>query len=101
MFSLTTDLSCILVADMTEGFFMTKNTTAMKNYSKLTDCERPIPKGSKPFLPCLLVTFGSGTIIAKVMCALLTAEINCNPLIIKVNCDPLISKVNLLLYILM
>ena len=54
------------ILDLIKGYFEAHNTTSHENYSKLTHCERPIPKGDKSFLPCLLVTYGSGTIIAKV-----------------------------------
>ena len=54
------------ILDLIEGYFAAHNTPSQQNFSKLTHCERPISEGDKPFLPCLLVTYGSGTIIAKV-----------------------------------
>ena len=51
---------------MYDGYFKASGTTSIENYSKLTHCEAPIPEGSKPFLPCLLITCGSGSTILKV-----------------------------------
>ena len=48
------------------GYFLASGTTSQENYSRLTHCEAPIPEGSKPYLPCLLITCGSGNIITKV-----------------------------------
>ena len=48
------------------GYFMASGTTSQENYSRLSHCEGPIAQGSKPYLPCLLSTCGSGNIIMKV-----------------------------------
>ena len=48
------------------GLFAAHNTTSYENYSKMPYGERYIPEGDKPFLPCLLVMYGAGTLILKV-----------------------------------
>ena len=47
-------------------YFTLAGTTSVENYSKLTHCDAAIPEGSKPYLPCLLITSGSGSTIVKV-----------------------------------